>query len=737
MRQKTAALHIASNDADENPFDIVLTGSGAGPGVVDSFNPNIGGSTVYTAVMQSDGKMVIGGNFSSVGGLARGNIARFTANGAIEDNAGFGTGTGTNGDVFAITLQPDGKLVLGGGFTDVSGQSRQNVARVNANGAIDFGFSASLSSNAEVFGTAVQDSGSILLVGAFTNVNALLHNHIARVTTNGVPEIPATFETGAGANGIIYAVALQPDGKILIGGEFTTFNGQPRGYVARLEANGNAESAAAFSAATNGFVSAVAVQADGKIVIAGDFTTANGQPRGRIARLGADGALESTATFNQGAGADGPIYSLALQADGKLIVAGEFTSFSGEARGGVARLNTDGSLDGSAAFATGTGADGPVYGVTLQADGKVILCGTFTGVDGQARNHLARLSNDTAAQSLAATATTRVQWLRSGAAPEIEGVIFESSTNGWANWTTLGTGTRIAGGWERTGLNLSGIGQLRARGRVASGTFGGSQSIIEQVAAFDFLTQPPVLNLPATATVIAPPVNVSFSLPEAALPGSVQLTFDDGATPRVMTLAASRESAGAHAFAFDIANPTGSPEIASCPAIPEGTYSVTLRYQDAPGNASANSATATNVRVAATPLRAWKLAQLGDIEAPDLGDTDRDGLMHLIEYALMLSPTASSSPPKLTRFTYPEGQRLRMFFTRDPARSDVTIEIQSAPSIAGPWTTIAASTLGSVTTGPGYVGGDSAGAGVKTVEVRDTVNMSAANTRWMRVKVMR
>ena len=136
------------------------------------------------------------------------------------------------------------------------------------------------------------------------------------------------------------------------------------------------------------------------------------------------------------------------------------------------------------------------------------------------------------------------------------------------------------------------------------------------------------------------------------------------------------------------------------------------------------------------PIQQWKLTQLGDANAPDLGDSDFDGLVHLAEYALNLFPTAPSLPPLVTRFVYAEGERLRMFFTRDPAHNDVTIEVQSADSPAGPWTTVAASTLGGVTTGTGYVGGDDASPGLKTVEVRDTVNISpTTNSRYLRVKV--
>ena len=136
------------------------------------------------------------------------------------------------------------------------------------------------------------------------------------------------------------------------------------------------------------------------------------------------------------------------------------------------------------------------------------------------------------------------------------------------------------------------------------------------------------------------------------------------------------------------------------------------------------------------PFQQWKFTELGDAYAPDLGDTDFDGLTILSEYALHLSPTTPEAPPAVTRFVYVEGERLRMFFTRDPARNDVTIEVQAADSPAGLWTTVAASALGGVTTGLGYVGGDDASPGLKTVEVRDTVDISPTTaSRYLRVKV--
>jgi uncharacterized repeat protein (TIGR03803 family) len=136
-----------------------------------------------------------------------------------------------------------------------------------------------------------------------------------------------------------------------------------------------------------------------------------------------------------------------------------------------------------------------------------------------------------------------------------------------------------------------------------------------------------------------------------------------------------------------------------------------------------------------TPLEAWKLQYLGDANANDLGDPDRDGVRTTDEYALRLLPTTSDTPPAVSFASYPEGVRLRLLLPRDPTRLDVTIEVLAASDLAGPWTVIARSILGAPFTGTGYVGGDSFAAGVKTVEVRDVSNVGAAPQRFLRLQV--
>jgi uncharacterized repeat protein (TIGR03803 family) len=141
----------------------------------------------------------------------------------------------------------------------------------------------------------------------------------------------------------------------------------------------------------------------------------------------------------------------------------------------------------------------------------------------------------------------------------------------------------------------------------------------------------------------------------------------------------------------------------------------------------------------ATPFAQWKLAHLGDAAASDVADPDDDGFATLAEYGtntLPGKPDPAALPPPVA-FDYAEGRRLRLLLTRDPARNDVTLEVQAASRIAGPWSTIATSTLGAPFSGPGYVGGDDPGPGMKTVEIRDTVNLSGSPTRFLRLRVTR
>ncbi|MFZ3375952.1 MAG: dockerin type I domain-containing protein, partial [Chthoniobacterales bacterium] len=172
------------------------------------------------------------------------------------------------------------------------------------------------------------------------------------------------------------------------------------------------------------------------------------------------------------------VFSIAAQADGKILAGGKFTSIGGQPRNRIARLDATTGL----ADSFDPNANDRVFSIAAQADGKILAGGQFNSIGGQPRNRFARLSNDTAAlQNLAVTQTT-ITWTRGGSSPQLTRVTFEYSTDN-VNYTPLGNGTATGSNWTLTGLNLP-AGEnfyIRARGYYRSGYRNGSENITESV----------------------------------------------------------------------------------------------------------------------------------------------------------------------------------------------------------------------------------------------------------------
>ncbi len=268
----------------------------------------------------------------------------------------------------------------------------------------------------------------------------------------------------------------------MIAGAFTTIGGQARNYMARLNSDGSLDPT--FDPAADGPIYALAQQSDGILVVAGNFTVLGGQARNRIARLDANGGLD----LAYAPSADDSVVSMALQLDGRLIVAGEFGTLNGQPRNGIARLNADGSLD--AAF-NANANNSSVIALALQSDGKLLVGGIFSSIGGQARNNLARLSMpQSALQSLSVTGYTAggsvITWKRSGAGPELllpPQLLFSL---GGSTFAPVATMQRIDGGWRATGFAppLASNFSLRTRAQPNYGHFNGSTGLIERTRRF-------------------------------------------------------------------------------------------------------------------------------------------------------------------------------------------------------------------------------------------------------------
>jgi uncharacterized delta-60 repeat protein len=367
-----SALRAAPGDVDL-AFDTGRSGGGFTPGIVRAL------------AAQPDGKVIVGGGVKEIGTTEVNGIARLNADGTVDST--FNSGTGTDGSIVSIVLQSDGKALVGGWFTTINGTSRHGIARLNTDGGLDNTFDAGTGgkrgfSVGRVWSVALQPDSKVLVGGAFTTFNGTTRNLIARLNEDG--SVDSTFNPGTGPNGTIVSIGLQADGKLLVGGKFTTSSGTNGIAIARLNADGSVDSTFNDGTGADGTVVSIAVQTDGKVVVGG-FEV--GTSKGLIARLNADGSLDST--FNPGTGADSEIWSVAVQADGKVVLGGHFTTISGIKRNYIARLNADGSLDTT--FDPGTGADDLVWSVAVQADSKVLVGGDFGAINGVSQVYVARL----------------------------------------------------------------------------------------------------------------------------------------------------------------------------------------------------------------------------------------------------------------------------------------------------------------------------------------------------------
>src|SRR6185503_9066461 len=212
------------------------------------------------------GSIIVGGDFRHVNNVLRVRLARLLSNGLLDTT--FDPGQGVNGPVRALALQDDERVVVGGFFSSIDNTNRSHLARLNRDGSLDLSFNPGSGPDNPVNALAMQGTGSgrkVLVGGTFAVFNGISRQGIVQLNNNG--SVDTSFNPGTGANGAVHALAVQPDGKIIAVGAFTTFNGQPYGRVVRLNANGSVDTSFNTGIGANGEIRAVTLQLDGKIVL--------------------------------------------------------------------------------------------------------------------------------------------------------------------------------------------------------------------------------------------------------------------------------------------------------------------------------------------------------------------------------------------------------------------------------------------------------------------------------------
>lgn len=289
----------------------------------------------------------------------------------LDDNCVYQNGFGFNNRVLATTIQQDGKILVGGSFTSFNNSNIHNrMARLNPDGTIDNTFNLGFGFNDEVYSIVCQSDGKILVAGKFTSFSANTQNRIVRLNQDG--SIDPSFNIGSGFNDQVNCLLIQPDGKIIAGGSFTTYNGTTANRIVRLNSNGTIDNTFLTGSGFTGIVRSIVLQTDGRIIAGGSFAMYNGNNCSRIARLNSNGSFDFSfmigSGFTQGSW---QVNALILQSNGAIIVGGSFTTYNSLPANNIARLNTNGALDNS--YNNSTGYTSVVNALTVQPDGKVIV----------------------------------------------------------------------------------------------------------------------------------------------------------------------------------------------------------------------------------------------------------------------------------------------------------------------------------------------------------------------------
>lgn len=379
----TSLAFAAPGDLDST--FVTNIGAGLTPAAYPAFDNGTGATN--TVALQSNGKILAGGNvsrFNNTGALT--SLKRLNADGTLDTTfnsggAGLAASQGQS-EVNVIRVDAQDRIYVGGVFDSYNGVARTGVLRLNADGTLDPSFSVtSLGGQVRyVMDVALLPNGQLLVSGAFTTINGQSRFNVARLNADG--SVDTTFNANAlGTGNVFDSVDVQADGKILVSGQVNN-----RAAVLRLHPDGSHD-ASFMPPFTNDFgrVNEFLILPDGRIVIGGDFDLVGQSGSQRLAALHPNGAVDATFAANLGTGPDGWAGGeITLQPDGMILVAGKFQNFNGQPRASIARLSQSGVLDPTFAPAPYTQNHNEnlthFYALAVQPDGKIVAGGWLNRV---------------------------------------------------------------------------------------------------------------------------------------------------------------------------------------------------------------------------------------------------------------------------------------------------------------------------------------------------------------------
>lgn len=358
-----------------------------------SFNIGTGfNGSIRVASIDSSGRTVAGGLFTSYNGSTRNRLARINSNGSIDTS--FNIGTGFNNVMYATAIDSSGNILVGGEYTTYNSSTQNRLVRLNSDGTKDNSFNVGTGFNATIFALAVDSNGKILVGGNFTSYNGSAQNYLIRLNSDGTKDTSFDIGSGfvgftAGGLGLINDIVIDSNGKILIGGNFLSYQGVSSNYLIRLNSDGTVDNTFNIGLGFDGWVVSIKIDSSGKIVAGGKFESFQGSPQNGIIRLNSNGSKDTSFNIGTGFGPAGIVYSINIDSSGRVLVGSNMSIYQGVSQPFLVRINTDGSRDTT--FNTGTGPSGVVHAINIDSSGRYIIAGSFTSYNGTSQNYIARL----------------------------------------------------------------------------------------------------------------------------------------------------------------------------------------------------------------------------------------------------------------------------------------------------------------------------------------------------------
>ncbi|MCC6702442.1 MAG: T9SS type A sorting domain-containing protein [Fluviicola sp.] len=335
---------------------------------------------IFDIKTQTTGKLIVAGKFSNYMGVTTGGIIRLNEDGTIDNSFTLNTSNFTK-NIKKIELLSDDSFYAVGDFNNFSNQAQQCIVKLSADGLldpylnIDYDFNPEVNNvSAIVNDIVVLPNGNLICVGLFNLYKGVAVKNMISLFPNG--DLNVEFLPYTGSNGFVNCIKTDALNRIIVGGEFTMYNNVRTGALFRLNENGTLDTTFQIGIGPNGYIKSIQIQYDGKIVVAGNFSNFNGINRNGIVRLLENGSIDLN--YNPGdiflTNNNVPIVnSIVLQGDGKIIAGGNFgyALLNGYPAFNLIRFETDGSRDYS--FNSSDNSFDDIKHIELCSDNQIIV----------------------------------------------------------------------------------------------------------------------------------------------------------------------------------------------------------------------------------------------------------------------------------------------------------------------------------------------------------------------------